>query len=176
MKTLRSPVSILIALCLAFSAFLLGTVPLLPRQVASHFGNTGQANGWMSRSEHLIFIGGLGIGLSFFIALIAWIIGIIPARYFNLPHRDYWLSPEHEKSTRMFISTQLIWLACLELLFFAGIQWLMIQANRNIPAVLPSGMFFLMLGLFLVVVACGTVRFTLRFVRQPTQSIQRTTE
>ena len=165
MKLFRSPFLVLIAFNLAFLGSLFGTASLLPERVASHFGTTGLADGWMSHAKYQILLSVLGLGLSLVFTFIAWAVGWMPARSFNLPRRDYWLSPEREKSTRRFISRQVIWAACLELLFFAGLHWLTIQGNRNIPASLPTGGFVLLVGATLIAVVFGLVRLVLRFTK-----------
>jgi len=37
------------------------SVSLLPDRTATHFNGAGQADGWMSRSEHFLFMGAFGL-------------------------------------------------------------------------------------------------------------------
>jgi serine/threonine-protein kinase len=165
MKTLRTPVIVLAAFCLGFLIYLVCSTSLLPERVAIHFGASGQPNGWMSRSTHLLLMGALGMGLPLISVIIALVIRLTPARFINLPNRDYWLSPERQSQTCIYISRQLIWLACLEVVFFAGIQFLIVEANQMAPAQLPMEMFLSLIGGFLVAVALWIIVFIRHFAR-----------
>lgn len=165
MKTLRTPAIVLAALCLGFSVYLACSAPLLPERVAIHFGASGQPNDWMSRSTHLLFMGALGLGLPLVFAVLALVIRLFPARFINLPHREYWLSPERQSQTYTYISRQLLWLACLEVVFFAGIQFLIVDANRMAPVQLSMERFLPMVGGFLVAVALWIIVFIRHFAK-----------
>ena len=165
MKTLRTPAIVLAALCLSFLVYLAWSAPLLPEQVATHFGSGGQPNGWMSRSMHLLFMGALGVGLPLVSAVLALVVRLVPARFINVPHREYWLSPERQSQTCTYISRQLLWLACLEVVFFAGMQFLIVEANRTAPVQLPIGRFLPMVGGFLVAVAVWVIVLIRHFAK-----------
>ena len=164
MKALRTPIVIVAALCLGYSVFLAYSAPLLPERVA-HFGISGQSNIWMSRSEHLLFVGGLGVGLALLFVIFALVMRLIPTRFIYFPHRDFWLAPEHETQTRAFISRRLLWLACLLILFFFGVQYFEIEGNRVTLAHWPVGG-FLLIGAFLV----GVILWLLAFFRHFTKA------
>jgi serine/threonine-protein kinase len=165
MKTLRTPAIVLAALCVGFLIYLACSTSLLPERVAIHFGASGQPNGWMSRSTHLVLMGALGMGLPLISVIIALVIRLVPARFINLPNRDYWLSPERQSQTCIYISRQLIWLACLEVVFFAGIQFLIVEANRIAPVQLPMEMFLWLIGGFLVAVALWVIVLIRHFIK-----------
>jgi uncharacterized membrane protein len=165
MKTLRTPAIVLAALCLGFLIYLTCSTSLLPERVAIHFGAGGQPNGWMSRSTHVVFMGALGMGLPLISVIIAFVIRLVPARFINLPNRDYWLSPERQSQTCIYISRQLIWLACLEVVFFAGIQFLIVEANQMAPVQLPMEMFLPLIGGFLVAVVLWIIVLIRHFAK-----------
>jgi uncharacterized membrane protein len=165
MKALRTPAIVLAAFCAGLLIYLACSVPLLPERVATHFGVGGEPNGWMNRSTHLIFVGAVGVGLPLLSIVIALVIRLIPARFVNLPHREYWLSPERRSQTCIYVSQQMLWLGCLEVLFFAGIQYLTIQANSTTPTHLPMDMFLTMVGGFLVAVALWIIVFIRHFAK-----------
>jgi hypothetical protein len=50
MKTSRIPLIVFVLCCLGYLGFLTWTAPLLPERLASHFGASGQADGWMPHS------------------------------------------------------------------------------------------------------------------------------
>jgi|SRR5208282_1558631 len=165
MKKNAVPLVVLGLLCAGYLIFIAGSASLLPERAAVHFGVDGKANGWMSRSADLIFFGGLGTGLPLLFVVLSLLTGMLPARFVNLPHREYWLSPERRAQTRAYISRQMIWMGCLTVLFLAGIHHLMIQANRVTPPHLPMGLFLALTGGFLAGVAAWSIVFIRHFAK-----------
>jgi uncharacterized membrane protein len=159
MKKNAVPIVVLGLLCTGYLLFIAGSASLLPERVATHFGNNGLANGWMSRSAEQIFLGGLGLGLPLFFVILSLLIGLIPVQFVNLPNREYWLSPERRKQTCDYISRQMIWMSCLTVFFLAGIHYLTILANRATPPHLPTGLFLALTGGFFFGVAAWTIIF-----------------
>ena len=137
MKTYRVPALVLGFLYLAFVAALALTADQLPERVATHFDHLGHPNGWMSRSTHLTFIAGIGLGLPVVIAGICFAMRYMPASSFNLPNRDYWLAPERRAQTMAFFFRQALWLAGEIVVFVTGVHFLVVYANRQIPVQLP---------------------------------------
>ena len=165
MKTLRTPAIILTALCIGFEIFLLYSTTLLPERTASHFGGDGRADGWMSRASDLLILGALGAGMPLLFLGLSLATRFMPARWVNIPHREYWLSPERRTETSTFISRQMLWMGCLMILFLAGIHCLTIQANRMTPARLPMSLFLTLLGGFLAGVGVWSVVFIRHFAK-----------
>ena len=165
MKGIRVPVLSLVALCAAFLLFLEGTKSWLPEHVATHFGGDGRANGWMPRFAAVNFLAALGTGLPLLFCLLGILIRAIPARFFNLPHREYWLAPERREATSAYLANQLIWLGCVMVLFFAALHLVTIAANRQVPARLPIAPFLMVVGVFLATIAVGAVAMLRRFAR-----------
>jgi len=163
MKKLRAPALVLTALCLGFLIFLGCSKTLLPERMASHFGGHGEANGWMSRTGDLFILGVTGVGLPLLFVILALVTPLIPPRFVNLPHREYWLSPAHRAETSTFITRQMLWMGCLMVLFLAGIHYLTIEANRLTPVHLPMNLFLTMLGGFLVALAAWSFHLIRHF-------------
>jgi len=138
----------------------------LPERVAVHFGSSGEANGWMTRSSHLLSIGGLGVGVPLLFAGLVLLIGWIPAQFINVPRRDYWLAPEREAETRGLILRGLLWLGCLMVVFFSGIQFLLVQANQVTPAHWPMQWGLPVTGGFLVGVGLWLAYFIGYFAKE----------
>lgn len=68
---------------------------LAPAQMASHFNFQGHPDGFMPKvqffaSQLQVFLVVLGLGL-----LIQLLFLIMPAKWINMPDREYWLVPEH---------------------------------------------------------------------------------
>ncbi len=165
MKKNAVPFAVLGLLCAGYLIFIAASAPLLPERMATHFGGGGQANGWMSRSADLIFLGGLGVGLPLFFVILALLTGLVPARFVNLPHREYWLSPERRAQTRAYILRQMIWMGCLTVLFLAGIHYSMIRANRLTPPHLPMSLFLALTIGFLAGVVAWSIVFIRHFLK-----------
>jgi uncharacterized membrane protein len=163
MKTLHTPAIILTALCVGFQIFLFYSEALLPERMASHFSGGGEPNGWMSCSTDLFLFGALGAGLPLLFFILALVTRFIPAQFINLPHREYWLSPERRGETSTFITRQMLWMGCLMVLFLA----LTIEANRLTPVHLPMDLFLTMLGGFLVGIGVWRVVFIRHFAKAP---------
>jgi uncharacterized membrane protein len=163
MKKLLVPVIVLIVLCTGFVVYLLYSAPLLPERMASHFGAGGGPNGWMSRSSHLWFMGAFGVGVSLFIAIMGLVTRFIPVHLVNLPNREYWLSPEHRAQTCNYISRHLLWMACLIVVFFTGLEYMIVEANRMSPVHMPMGKHLFLLGSFLAVMVSWTIVFYRHF-------------
>jgi uncharacterized membrane protein len=163
MKGLFIPVIILVVLCSIFVAYLIYSAPLLPDKVATHFGAGGQPNGWMSRSEHLILMGALGLGMPLVSVIIALLSRYIPSGMVNIPNRQYWLSPERREQTSRYITRQMFWMASLEVAFFAGIQWSIVEANRLTPVQLPADKFWPLFIGFMAAIGIWSIVFILHF-------------
>ncbi len=121
---------------LLVSVFISGS--LLPERVATHFGASGQANGWMSRSEHRLFFTIFGIGFSSFVIGIGYIIRFLPPSTLNVPKAEYWRSPEHYGEACDFLFFHSFWFGSLASIWVAALHYLMVQANCTTPAVLDS--------------------------------------
>jgi len=166
MKSNNVPYLLLGFLCAGYLIFIAASTPLLPERMAVHFGADGEANGWMSRSADQILLGGLGAGMPLLFVALSLLTGLIPARFINLPHREYWLSPERRAQTRTYISRQMIWMGCLMVLFLGGIHGLTIQSNRVTPPHLAMNLFWTLVGGFLAGVASWSIIFIRHFAKR----------
>jgi hypothetical protein len=165
MRKSAAPLVVLAILCLAYSAFLSWSAGQLPDPVAMHFGFGGQPDRWTTRSFAVGLMRGFGLGLPLLMVVVAVAIRFLPAGSINMPNREYWLAPERRGATYDLIAGQLLWLACLQVAFLAGLQWLTITANNSNPVRLPTQLFLTLLGAFLACVAVWIVTFVRRFRR-----------
>jgi uncharacterized membrane protein len=164
-KSVALPAYLLLILALAFVGFLAWSAPKLPEQVATHFGFSGNPDGWSQRSAALWLMGGFGLGLPLLIVAISWALPLLPVSSINMPNREYWLASERRDGTYQIIRCQMLWLACLLVCFMAGLHWLTIQANNRIPVRMPTPLFLAILGAFLAGMAVWTVLFWREFKR-----------
>ncbi len=128
-----------LAIYLGFLGFVAWSAGVLPQRVAIHFDLSGHVNGWMNSSDYLVFIGMLPGAIAAFLMILGRLTQVMPARFVNIPRRDYWLAPERRVTTATFLVGQLLWLSCLMTCFFAGLHYLTIDANRVSPPSLAAG-------------------------------------
>lgn len=134
--------------------------PNLPEKIASHFNAFGEPDGWMSKSNFLIFE---AIVLLFIIAeftLLPRLIEKSPNSMLNLPNKDYWLADERREQTFSVIRTYFEWFAVALFALFIGINQLVYRANLTSENL--SSQSWLIIGAFLVF----TILWMIKFVRQ----------
>jgi uncharacterized membrane protein len=148
MKILNKPAFILGILYLFFFSHLVFSASSLPSCVATHFNGGGEPNGWMSKSSYMLFMTVFSFVLPLFIIGISYTCRFIPAKYYNIPHRDYWLAPQRRSATFSYFMTQSLWFACIALCFIIGIHFSMIYANSLTTAHLPTPLILSLIGCF----------------------------
>jgi hypothetical protein len=166
-RGLRLPLTVLALSCVGFVAYVLLTMEQLPPRVASHFNGQGIANGWMTRSTHICWMIGFGIGVPGFIVALLSILRLFGGTGLNIPRRKYWLAPERRQATFDFMITRAAWLACAFVVFSAGLHRLIIAANTRHPAFLPNQQSWLLGGLMLAAIAVWAISLVLHFLRSP---------
>jgi len=124
--------------------------PELPARMASHFGASGVANGWMTKQAFFAVYASM-------IALCAQVGFLAPRRIekssparINLPNKDYWLAPERREVTFAYFRTSFAWYACGLLLALVITMGLAIQANFSAPPHMASGSVLTIVGAFVV--------------------------
>jgi len=78
----------------------------LPDRVALHFGSSGVPDRWGGRGELMLTFVLVHVGVTLMMAVLVAVLGWIPPRLFNLPHRDYWLSDLRRESTLGALGTR----------------------------------------------------------------------
>ena len=166
MKILRTPTLALGFLYLVFISCLVLTSGSLPERVATHFDLSGQPNGWMSRSTHLAFIGGIGLVVPLVVVGVCFALRFAPDSSINIPNRAFWLAPERRTETIAFVFRHSLWLACETIAFVTGVHLLIVQANLQVPARLPLAPILVWAGCQIVGVAVWAV-LMIRYFRSP---------
>jgi hypothetical protein len=85
----------------------------------------------MMRDMYVRFITLFGLGTALFPVMIGLLMAVLPAWTFNLPNRNYWLSPAQRPSTVAWLRHHLLWLSCIMTGFMGGIHWLTVMANMT---------------------------------------------
>jgi uncharacterized membrane protein len=137
------------------------SLAVLPERVAIHFGFGGIPDGWASSLASTLMV--IGTDAFLFIALYfsPRLVDRVPAKWFNLPNRDYWLVPERRQRAVRMISG-CVWLFGTALfLFMFVIGLLTLRANLTDPVHLNETAFLSALVVFLAY----TIYWTIALVR-----------
>jgi len=113
----------------------------MPGMVASHFGPSGVANGFMARASYVRFMLVLIVALPVTLGVLPGLLLGIPGVRVNLPNRDYWLAPPRRAATIAALQRQMAGFALLLLCFLTYVHWLTVRANQTTPPALPSDWF-----------------------------------
>ncbi|MEO6847888.1 MAG: DUF1648 domain-containing protein [Chthoniobacterales bacterium] len=157
------PIFLTLIILIIASVVILHYGHTLPGRVATHFGSSGQPNGWMTRAEiiqvSLLFQWGFALLLPTLMAIIRF----LPSEYINVPNANYWRMPENFIRGLNFLFFYSFWLCVLDAIFTIGIFLLMVDANRNLPVVINGKAMFLLLGAFLLGILIWIIRLILYF-------------
>lgn len=148
-------------------AFILTSTSSLPEYVASNFNGAGEPNSYMSRSNYSVFI------LVFAVGIPCLVMGGISIglrsgrRSINIPHKEFWLSPENAPETIRYLNVHLAYLSSLIALFIGYVHWLVMQANSVQPAQLSNSHLFTGMGLMFIGILLWVVLLIIRFGKVP---------
>ncbi|MGB8170184.1 MAG: DUF1648 domain-containing protein [Chthoniobacteraceae bacterium] len=163
MKNSRIGPLFLAFLLAAFVAFVAYSSKELPDRVATHFDLHGKANGWMTRAQHLKFTIGVGVGTPLFILGVFALVAKMKGWGLNIPNKDYWLAPEQQEQTYAFLQRHGMWLACLMVVFHAGMFESVVLANSQAPAFLSPAHVAWLTGGFIALLVVWIAMLFLRF-------------
>jgi uncharacterized membrane protein len=129
---MKAPISmqtLLLALPLAACAHIAYYYPQLPDRVASHFGPSGEADGWMSKPGFAGFYVVMMVFLSAVFAGTNALLRHTPDDMINLPNREYWLAPERRDATLRGITDSMSSFGVATAVLMLAVMQLVIQAN-----------------------------------------------
>jgi uncharacterized membrane protein len=132
---------------------------LLPARVAIHFGPGGLPNNWASSHVNSLIFLGVNVVLFFSLYFSPRLVLMFPAKWINLPHKDYWLAPEQRPRTAEKIAAQMHRFGVAIFLFLFATGLLTIQANLSDPVRLNEPLAMSLLAAFLVYTVVWCVRF-----------------
>lgn len=105
--------------------------PRLPETIASHFGASGQADGWSSKAEFTwVYAGLIGFLAILFLGL-AFGFPRLPISIINIQNRDYWLSPERRAASYAYLSRWTLWLGNATLALVLSLVHLTLRVSLN---------------------------------------------
>jgi len=127
----------------------LSSLALLPDRVAIHFGPGGVPNGWATNLAGVILVLGVHCLVFFSLYLAPGLLAKVPAKWINLPNRDFWLRPEH-RAQAMALFAQHLWRFGTVLFLFMLLAGLLtLKANLSEPVRLDERALLLGLAGFL---------------------------
>ena len=112
------------------SAWLLAEIamswPRLPARLATHFGFSGEPNGWSTLGQFLVMTTAL-FAVFGTLLVVAGFIERMPDRFINLPNKAYWLAADRRVAALAMLRDWLRWFlvvtfAALVLLITAGLR------------------------------------------------------
>lgn len=169
MRSSRVPALLLVLLYACFLGYWAWAGTQLPERVATHFNGSGEPNGWMSSSGNQIFILIFGFVFPLFIIGLCFAARFLPAFLVNIPNRQYWLAPERKIETLGYFGRHSLWLACLMVGFVIGIQYSIVQANREIPPHLATSVLLQVMVPFLLGTVIWLVILLRHFRKRPSR-------
>ena len=139
MSGTRLPRILFFAIVLLAIAQCVHDLPLLPDRMASHFGASGMANGWMTRSQFF-----MTFAITLLPALLVefWVARTIankPDAKLNLRNKEDWLAPERRAETFAYFENFFAWYGCVFLFVVVYTMGLATRANFVSPPLLPTG-------------------------------------
>lgn len=156
------PRALLVLVLVVVPVVMWSTGMSLPPVVASHFAQGGQANGFMPRDTYLLLMIAFATLLPL---LVAATNGLLPRQMPKRMVRDpaYWLDPARREDTLRFLNALACAIAILISLFLLGVHLLVLRANAARPPQLPMPEFFVLLGVFVALLAVWMVALHRRF-------------
>ncbi len=129
----------------------------LPDKMASHFGPSGQADGWMSKLSFAIFYLVLVGVCSLLWAGMGWLLKKTPNDMINLPHKEYWLAPERREQTLSRMAHQMSVFGIVTITFLIAVMHTTFLANLRGDGQLGP-LFFVYFAGFMIFTAIWTVQ------------------
>ena len=159
--------TVLVVLVLLGAVFVWYTGNRMPNLVASHFGISGIADGFMRRQTYVNFFLGVTVVLPFLVSLPITLVLRNPDAIINLPNRDYWLAPERRAETFEFVRSQMMRFGIGLVLFLCYVHWLIVRANGVSPPSLSNASFASALIVLVGYMIVWTAIFYTRFRKPP---------
>lgn len=120
----------------------------LPERMASHYGASGQPDGFMPRDSFFIFYFGLfSVVIALFLAM-PGVISKIPRELVNIPHREYWLTDERWPEAMERMGRWMAWFGVAMALLAATTLHLVLRSNVLRQPLDNGAMLFVIGGFF----------------------------
>lgn len=164
---LRLPLLILALSVTVFVGFSMCNMGTIPERLATHFDGGGLPNGWMTRTQHLIFMTLFGFGVPALVIGVCYSIRFFPSSLLNVPNASYWRSQEHYPEACQMLFAHSLWFAALLLIWSTLLNHQIMEANRVFPPHLETASVWMLIGFFVVGIALWSISLMLRFAKIP---------
>ena len=153
------------AIVIAPTLYVYLTSAQLPDPVASHFALDGRANNRMSRDAYQAFMTGVTLLIPLLLVVFqVWLPRHYP-RFLSIPHRNYWLAPEHRQQMLDYLERHTLIFGSAPALLFAGMHWMILDANSRMPPQMNNSLLLAIAGLFAAWVIAAAIALSLHFRR-----------
>ncbi len=137
----------------------------LPARVATHFGNGGVPNGWMSRDAYVALMLGLTTLVPLFVVALTGFVPRIALSQIRIANREHWLSPARRDETLAWLGSHACWLGLVLMAFLGGMHLLTVQANARVPIRLSEPHIFTLMGGFVALLVLWIAAMAVHFRR-----------
>jgi len=161
----RTAAIVLLVLCAVCVGHALHYYPQLPERIASHFGSSGEPDGWSSKTEFItVYLGTAGFTVALFLGA-GLLMKKVPDKAINMPRKDYWLAPERREQTLADVSARLTWLASLTVLLLIDTFHQTIMVNLGQADTLTHP--WLSLGLYAALFIVWIITMLKKYLSRP---------
>ena len=163
----RVPRTLFFAILAAGILQCLHDYPLLPNRLASHFSASGNANGWMTKSQFLMTY---AVVILPALALEFWVPRGITGRpdsRLRLPNKEFWLAQDRRGETFSYFEKFFAWYGCAFLLMEVFAMGLAMRANFQSPPQLPTGPIVFAIAAFVLFNIVWVAAMVRRFSKLP---------
>jgi uncharacterized membrane protein len=145
--------AILLSGLLAVQGILIvATYAMLPARVATHFDFAGNANGFMMRTDYMLLMAAIGLGVPVLLLFVTVLLPYLVPNRLRIPSRDYWTAPERRSQTQSSIATVGLFMSAVVTAFLIAMQLLVVEANARTPPRMDIGLLFAFIAVLVVAI------------------------
>lgn len=154
---IRGPLLITLGIAIALFLRVALVWSELPDTMASHFGAGGRPNDYMSKVPFFWFLAVSAGGSIALVFAAAGMLKRLPARWINIPNRDYWLATRERREVAMDrIAAPMAWIGLLTAALLAVAVEFTIKANLQ-QTNFANDVFIVMMVSYLLLVTAITI-------------------
>ena len=135
----------------------------LPGQVATHFGPTGAADGWGTRSGYITFDIIISAALVLGLPMLVTPILRGSGAGLNIPHKDFWMRPENKPLLRRRLMVDMLFLGGATGLLLSWIDVEVVRANTLATPVMGATSWVAIVGFVVVTIGYSIWMATVRY-------------
>jgi uncharacterized membrane protein len=168
----RLPKLVFVVIAIVATIYFLSNYAQLPEIVASHFNGRGVANGWQTKSSFLTAFAGVVAIAALLTFGVPFLVSKVPVQLINLPHKEYWLAPEHRAETMAILGGSFAWFGCAVLVVVTTAINYAVGRNLHPEAQMNPPALVYVLGGFVVFALVWSIRMLAYFSRVPPQDVR----